>query len=282
MTGKKNLDFIKAAELLKEELQENYDNYGITTYWIVDDTFNDNEYKLNLIRDVVKQLTFQPIFWAYIRLDLLHSKKQIDILYDIGIRGFYFGVETLNKKAGAVVGKGFDPAKQIESIRELRQRYGNTVQLHGSLIIGLPNEDEESVRYTFDRLISQDIPLHSFDFKPLMIDTINPFLWSSEFSKNYKDYGYKELGVVGKFIDWQNEHMTFSHAQDIAKEFKSISVESDDFHISAWVLWSLKNFGHDNFEELIGLKFKEGDWHNWSKQKEQYIRNYKEQLWKLI
>jgi hypothetical protein len=98
MNGKKNLDFVKDVELLRKELQDTYDKFGVSTYSIVDDTFNDNEYKLDLILEAVKQLTFKPIFWAYTRLDLLETKKQIEKLYEIGVRGYYFGIETLNKE----------------------------------------------------------------------------------------------------------------------------------------------------------------------------------------
>ena len=283
MNGKQNLDFIKNAELLRVELQENYDNYGITTYWIVDDTFNDNDTKLDMILDVVKQLTFQPIFWSYVRVDLMSTKDQIDKLYAIGLRGFYFGLETLNKKAGAVIGKGYDPNKQIETICELRRRYGNSVQLHGSFIAGLPKEDHASLNYTFERLMDGSIPLHSFDFKPLVLEKTDQFAWTSEFGKNYKDYGYTELGVIGgRYIDWANEYMTFTTAQEIVKQFKDTSLASDRFGISGLILFSLKNYGYDNFEELVNTSHKGADWHQWSLRKEQYIQEYKEKLWTLI
>ena len=49
MNGKQNLDFVKDPELLYQELSDNYKNFGIKHYMIVDDTFNDHKEKLESI-----------------------------------------------------------------------------------------------------------------------------------------------------------------------------------------------------------------------------------------
>ena len=109
LNGKKKLDFIKHPDLLRQELQSNFDKFGISTYQIVDDTFNDNETKLEMILEAIEQLTFKPKFWAYTRLDLMHLKPHtVDQLYKIGLRAFFFGIETTHPLAGKIVGKGFD------------------------------------------------------------------------------------------------------------------------------------------------------------------------------
>ena len=241
MNGKQNLDFVKDVNVLREELQLNYDQFGIYTYSIVDDTFNDNDYKLDLILDAVKQLTFQPIFWAYIRLDLLHSKQHFDKLYAIGIRACYFGIETLNKKSGSIVGKGMDPQKQIQTLRELRDTYGNTIALHGSFIIGLPGESIESVTDTFNLVMDGSIPLHSFDFKALYIERAGAVAWNSEFALNYEKYGYTEIDGTGSHINWQNEHMNHTQAIELDHKFRIISENSNRLHIPGQPIWSLMN-----------------------------------------
>ena len=71
LNGKQNLDFIRNSNILYEEMQSSYDKYGVSSFYILDDTFNDSVYKLDILQATVKRLTFQPKFWAYTRLDLI-------------------------------------------------------------------------------------------------------------------------------------------------------------------------------------------------------------------
>ena len=281
MNGKQNLDFVKDVNVLREELQLNYDQFGIYTYSIVDDTFNDNDYKLDLILDAVKQLTFQPIFWAYIRLDLLHSKQHFDKLYAIGIRACYFGIETLNKKSGSIVGKGMDPQKQIQTLRELRDTYGNTIALHGSFIIGLPGESIESVTDTFNLVMDGSIPLHSFDFKALYIERAGAVAWNSEFALNYEKYGYTEIDGTGSHINWQNEHMNHTQAIELDHKYRIISENSNRLHIPGQPIWSLMNYDY-SLDYLLNLEHVDTPWADFVNAKEIYIKQYKEDLNKLL
>jgi radical SAM superfamily enzyme YgiQ (UPF0313 family) len=282
MTGKKNLDFIKDIELLRRELQDTYDQFGIKTYSIVDDTFNDNNYKLDLIAEAVKQLTFKPEFWAYIRLDLLGTKNQIERLYDIGVRGCYFGIETLNKETGKIVGKGHDRNKQIATIQDLRQAYGNDIALHGSFIIGLPKESIASVTNTFNQLMDNSIPLHTFDFKALFIERADKVAWTSEFGRNYATYGYEDRGdIFDKYVDWKNEHMTVHDALELERNFRKISQTSDRLYVPNMSIWSMMNYNY-SLDYLLNLLHKNVDWHNLTQSKTSYISEYKEKLNKLL
>jgi len=101
MRGKKSTDFLRDESIIADELIYNYENYGITSYSLDDDTFNDSDEKLDMMLRVRKKLNFTPAFWCYARLDLLTIRPdQIDKMYDIGVRSIYLGVETLNRAAG--------------------------------------------------------------------------------------------------------------------------------------------------------------------------------------
>ena len=282
MNGKKNLDFVKDAELIRQELQDTYDRYGITTYSIVDDTFNDNDYKLDVILSAVKQLTFQPIFWAYIRLDLITTKKHIDKLYAIGVRSFYFGIETLNRETGKIVGKGFDAKKQIKAVQDLRNKYGDSITLHGSFIIGLPKESAECVTNTFNLLLDGTMPLHTFDFKALFIERGDKVSWRSEFGQNYEQYGYKDIGTIyDKYVLWQNEYMDMHRAIALEQEFRTIAQTKHESGIAGQALWSLMNYGY-TLEELLSWKHKDINWHELTLHKSNYITEYKDKLNMLL
>ena len=282
MNGKQNLDFVKSIELLRQELQDTYNRYGVTTYSIVDDTFNDNDYKLDLILEAVKQLTFQPKFWSYTRIDLLHTKKQIDKLFKIGVRGFYFGIETMHQESSRLIGKGYAPEKQVAAMKDLRDRYGNEITMHGSFMIGLPKDSIANVTDTFEKLMDQRIPLHSFDFKALFLDRVENVNWASELSKNFKNYGYEDHGTVfNKYVNWKNDYTSFEEAWELETKFRKIFQNSANYHIPGQPVWSLVNYGYP-LEYLTNLLHKDIPWSDLAHHKIKYLADYKQQLNDII
>jgi hypothetical protein len=278
MNGKNNLDFVRNTELIRNELQRNYDQFGVLDYSILDDTFNDNEYKLNLMLEAVQKLSFQPVFWAYTRLDLLTTKQHVNKLYDIGLRSFYFGIETMNPKTGRIIGKGFNRERQIETIQDIRSRYPD-VAMHGSFIIGLPEESKESVIETFEKCLSQEIPLHSWLFKALRLYKPSMAAWSSELDLHYPKYGYEQLPTPedSAMINWRNPYMDCVEAADLAKEFHDRSMNSDHIMASGTTVWPLKNYGYSQ-EYLHNLTVKDIDWYQLTQDKEKFVSAYKQQL----
>jgi radical SAM superfamily enzyme YgiQ (UPF0313 family) len=248
----------------------------------MDDTFNDNDEKLDQILSAIKRLSFQPIFWSYARLDLMSLKpERINKMYDIGVRALYFGIETMNDRTGRIVGKGHDRNKQIDTIRELRNRYGNNLIMHGSFIIGLPEESIESIENTFNALMDETIPLHTFHFKTLRISR-NRTIWPSEFDLNYEKYGYVDQDPSMPLeLDWRSSFMTRNQAIELEEKFHRISHAGDRFHVNAIHIWELANFGYE-FETLANMKSNQLDWHKISQQKEVYINQYKSMLFSWI
>lgn len=194
LRGKKSKDFVRSEESLYNELNDNYKKYGITSYYIVDDTFNDHVEKLETMLAVVERLEFKPVFWAYLRLDLICTRPQtLDMLVKIGVRAMFFGIETLNPHAAKSVGKGHSIPDQIRMIRHIKETYTN-VYLHGSFIIGLPGDTVDTQVSSLDRLISGDIPLDSWKFKPLSITKVGArHPHNSDLELDYKKFGYEMM-----------------------------------------------------------------------------------------
>jgi len=284
MTGKKVLDFVKHEEILKQELEDTYKKYGIRHYTIVDDTFNDHPQKLESIRRVVKQLSFQPIFWAFLRLDLLHIRPEtIPIIYDIGIRAMFFGIETLNPATGKAIGKGHDRNKQIETIKHIAKTYPD-VSMHGSFIVGLPYESVESCTTTSEMLNSQEIPLSSWNFYPLYLFNPKQFAFNSELSLKFPEYGYEDLGTPDSnlTINWKNEHMTHEDAKRLANEFIDESRKNDHFKLTGLVSYHLLNLGYE-FDQSKTTAWKDVDWFTFEKKdRPRFIDGYKTKLLDLI
>lgn len=285
MNGKQNLDFIRNTELIQQELQNNYDKYGIKNYYIIDDTFNDSEVKLDAMLAAVKKLSFQPYFWAYTRLDLIARKiSTFQKLYDIGLRGFYFGIETMHNKTGRIIGKGYSRDKQIRTIQYIRNNFPD-VLLHGSFIIGLPEEPLTSCQQTFDEIMSSRIPLHSFNFKGLVLYKNARVAWNSELSSNFQEYGYKEIPEVAAHsgrpdFNWSSEYTNRDDAEKLAVSFNETGQKSDMFRLPGQFLWATLNYYHD-FGSISKMQYNEIDWAQFTQQKQEYIAEYKKQLFEL-
>jgi radical SAM superfamily enzyme len=284
LNGKQNLDFIRHTDILYEELQSSYDKYKVENFYILDDTFNDNEYKLDVLLQAIKRLTFQPKFWAYTRLDLIaQNNSLIDKLYDIGLRGIYFGIETLNKRTGLIIGKGFDRDKQISTITKIRNRFDNKVLMHGSFILGLPEEPIDSMRHTFNQLMDESIPLHTFIFHGLRLSKSESVPFNSELGKNFKDYGYTEINndVNSTTVNWINENLDHSMAIRLANEFNGAAQNSNRLYIPGQLGFSLKNLGYSD-DYISNTKYKELDWTQITIRKDLYITKYKETLYNTL
>jgi radical SAM superfamily enzyme YgiQ (UPF0313 family) len=231
LNGKQSLDYLKNFDLIYNELLNNYNNYNITKYRLLDDTFNDTEEKIDIMLDIVKKLPFQPQFGGYARLDLLAAKPQtIQKLFDMGFRHMFFGIETLNKKSGSIVGKGGDPDKLVQTVVDMKKLYGDEITLHGSFICGLPAESKQSVTETMQRLISRQLPLDTVTYYPLAILKKTAHVWDSAFNLDFEKYGYTELLAPDHhntaFVNWQNEHMSYYEALDLIKDF-SVNYKSN-------------------------------------------------------
>lgn len=285
LIGKKNNDYIRDSEQLYKELQSNYDKFGVRYYYIIDDTFNDNQYKLECLLAAVKRLNFQPLFWAYTRLDLVaRNHDNFQLLYDIGVRGYYFGIETLDNTAGKLIGKGYDKEKMVEAIRIMRQRYSD-VLMHGSFIVGLPEESLDSCTNTFERIISQDIPLHSFNFKGLMLFDNDKVSWTSDLSLNYQKYGYEKIpevhGNSRVDINWQNNYTNRDEASKLSQQFNQIGQQHDMFHVPGQAAWGLLNYDQE-YDDIIKLQYKNIDWPVLEQKRHKFIGEYKNQLYKFL
>ena len=285
MNGKQNLDFIRDAELIRIELQNNYDRFGIKNYYIIDDTFNDSDYKLDAMLSAVKKLSFQPYFWAYTRLDLVaRNLDSFKKLYDIGLRGYYFGIETMHEKTGRIIGKGYSRQKQIEAIQHIRTHYSD-VLLHGSFIIGLPDEPESSWNDTFNNIMSQQIPLHSFGFSGLKLYKNDRVPWNYELSRDYEKFGYQQIPETSKHnridFNWANNIVTRDRAEEIATEFTNAGRQSKFYQAPGQLAWALLNYFHD-YDAVSQINYRTIDWPNMELRKELFTTVYKKKLLNLV
>lgn len=233
MNGKQQLDFVRDVELLRTELMDNYTKFGIVTYNIVDDTFNDSTEKLIALRDMIITLPFTPTFWCYARLDLICTRPEtLKILYEIGIRAMFFGIETLDSASGRKIGKGFSREKQIAMIANISETYPD-MDMHGSFITGCPGETVESVMDTVRALESGEIKLNTWRAFLLFIHKVGNQPYESDITLTYTKHGYEAQSIPSKvlldadnIINWKNSEMDFDTACELSRRFNDVSRRS--------------------------------------------------------
>ena len=283
LRGKNNLDYIRHAEILRDELMSNYKKFGITHYRLVDDTFNDHTDKLLMFRDLVKSLPFQPYFWCYARLDLLTTRPEtIDLLYEIGCRALYFGIETMNERTGRHIGKGFSRSRQNETIVYIKEKYPD-IMLHGSLIIGLPGDTEDDILSTFNRLVNQEIKLDTWSLRPMVLFKPGTVTFTSSFEDNMEKHGYSvEKETDDYYIHWKNENFTFIQAYNLSNELMKKSFQSANYKLDGHLVFQYVELGYDIFE-LMKINFREWDFHKIAKEDHpNFIDTYKRIMLELI
>jgi len=207
LNGKKSNDFIKHMDYLYEEFLTNYERFGITSYIFSDDTFNDSTEKLENILTVVKRLPFKLRFTTYLRLDLLHAHpRQIQLLKDLGLQFAIFGIESINDKRLRAIGKGLPFQRLKDTLKKLKEVWGDDVITFASFIFGLPYETKETVEYMHKWLSEEGLDyLHEIRSLPFFISrATDANIHKSDISLDFEKYGYSYPHVEGKH-GWFNE-----------------------------------------------------------------------------
>ncbi|THB73381.1 MAG: radical SAM protein [Gammaproteobacteria bacterium] len=214
--GKSIGDMTKTADTLRQELIRNYELFGTTNYYIVDDTINDSMWKIEFLQTIFTNLPFKIRFTSFGRLDLIWKYPEMaDMLKEIGMVGVNFGIETLHQEAGRLVGKGLGEKRIKEALHTCKKSWGDDVNITGNFICGLPKEPLESIKKTFDWLLSDDCPIDCVSVFPLFISR------KRNSSRMDKDKSGKFLcEFVGDHdYEWRHEHLSFSGAVSLRNSF---------------------------------------------------------------
>lgn len=189
LIGKKKTDFLRDHRNIRDELLYNYETHGTTNYIIAEDTFNDSVEKLENLASAVESLPFRPQFVSYLRFDLILAKPHtLDLLRTIGIRGAYFGIESLNDEDSRLIRKGNSSQKIKEGLLWWTQE-AEEIATYVSMIIGLPNTTEEQAWRDNEWLSKSGI--NWWAWGTLYFADTAKNLYTSDFSHNYQKYGYE-------------------------------------------------------------------------------------------
>jgi radical SAM superfamily enzyme YgiQ (UPF0313 family) len=250
LIGKKVGDWQKHGSVLRDELVRNYELYGTTHYMFSDELINESLPKMQLIHEVFTKLPFNISYTAYARLDLIWRYPEMrEMMLETGAVSLQFGIETLNDVAGKKIGKGLGEKKIKDTLAYIGETWKGKIITSSNFIIGLPGEDEASIRRTFDYLTSDECSLDIFTFLPLHIRTESDGRSSSKIERDPKKFGFQII----KDEPWVNDQMNFATAQGLVKEFWSNPkmLQRSKFAAATW-LGRILNLGY-SMEEIFKM-----------------------------
>lgn len=225
LIGKNKLDYLRNIDDIVDEYTHNYQEHGVTRYFVVEDTINDSEEKVDMLLEISKRLPFKLELMGYMRADLLAAKPQtIAKLVDAGFKGMHFGIETFNEKAGQIIGKGMAPARMKETLIGIKRAHPGLF-LNSTFIVGLPYETRDEINATVDWIIESKA-LDFWSFNPLMIPKHDETVYHSYFTDNYRLYGYQPF----KDEEYANYEQQIEKLSFGLKWFKNV------------ILWKNTNF----------------------------------------
>lgn len=204
--GKKKFDYLKPNETVKKYFLHNYERWGTTSYIMLDDTFNDSEFKIDGFLDITRSLPFKIEYAAYIRADLVHRfDGMAEKLAESGLRGAFFGIESLHPRASQIVGKGWSGRHAREFVPHVVHTvWQNKITAHCGLIVGLPGETQEDLQSSLQWANDNNINVIFFGLQ--VTNNLHERSYVSEFERNAEKYGFK-FDAQGK---WYND--TWSRA----------------------------------------------------------------------
>jgi len=136
---------------VKESIKYLMDN-GSRVIKFLDRTFNANKNTLDLMQFIIDNNNNQTVFQFEITGDIL-DPSIIEYLNNNAPKGlfrFEIGIQSINYETNYLVDRFQDNEKLFNNIKMIQD--GNVIDLHLDLIAGLPKEDIESFKNTFDQV----------------------------------------------------------------------------------------------------------------------------------
>jgi radical SAM superfamily enzyme YgiQ (UPF0313 family) len=240
--GKKKNDYIRDFELVKREMLHNYEKWGVTNYYLLDDTFNDNQVKLEAWVEMVKTLPFKIHYSCYMRPDLLHAHQDNAVeLSEVGLASTFLGVESFHPEAANMVGKAWSGKHAKEWLPKLyHDLWKEKTTFRMGFIAGLPPDTFKDLMSTHDWAVSNKLPNWIWHGLNISRDASNA--WTSEFDRNAEKYGFEWFTQDGSVL-WRTKYSNAILANDWATSLNTLARPHQK--MNCWTLIELGNYGYD-------------------------------------
>lgn len=273
--NKNHIDYHKNTDQIANEIKNNYEKWGTTKYIIVDDTFNESTEKINNVYNAIKQSNVDIEFSAYLRLDLLERfPQQVQLLKDMGLRSAFLGIETLNEKAGKSIGK--NSYRVIDELERIRDIWKEDVSIYGSLIAGLPYENQDTINEWMQIIYDREHLLELYVLGALGIDQSSSF--KSKISQNPEKYGY----TFDMYGNWTNNvDFTLNEAKDISQDWMTKGWQNSRFKLAGSDLMGIQSLGF-SFDQIKKWQLNNIDYCALELKYGEIVSSYKNSLLKYL
>ena len=267
--GKAKNDFSRNMECIKNELVDNYTRWGVTTYYMLDDTFNADQDRMKEFWQMTQTLSFKLNFATYLRADLLNAHPDTQyMLLESGLKGAYLGIESFHPKASALIGKNWSPKAKEYLPRLDRDIWKRKVNFQVGLICGLPPESFDECLETNQWLIDNEMPSWAWHALNINRDAHDEF--KSDFDTNAEQYGFRWTTLDGKPM-WQTEFCNRKMAQEWEVHFTEISKPHQ--RLTGWHLMETASYGY-NLDDMLFTKQVNWPWRDVNRKRKEFLTNY--------
>lgn len=249
--GVRKKDFERDRKAIVDEFLYAYQQHGIKKFLVSDSTFNDTDEKIDLLLEISKLIPEPIQVVCFLRLDLLYKQSGLlDKLVEAGVVAVHFGIDSLNKETGKLIGKTVDPELLVQYLKDIKLQYPNLF-IYGTFIAGLPMDTAEKQREICEWL-NKELPMDMWFWFPLSIKNNNGSgEVLSPIEQDYEKYGYRESSdqinmlPVGRgirdrslnLVSWENDHLTLSKAILLCKELNDISAKN--IKCNPWMIFDM-------------------------------------------
>jgi anaerobic magnesium-protoporphyrin IX monomethyl ester cyclase len=131
-----------------DEIDRLYHTYGVKTYKIIDEMFVLNDRHVKGICELLaaKPYAAELNIWAYARVDTIKF-SQLPLLRSAGIRWLALGIESGSEHVRDGAEKSLDQSEIVDIVNQIKDADINVI---GNFIFGLPDDDTETMRQTFE------------------------------------------------------------------------------------------------------------------------------------
>jgi anaerobic magnesium-protoporphyrin IX monomethyl ester cyclase len=137
----------RSPEKVMEEIDVLVKQYGVRNIRILDNVFTIRQNLVEQLCDLIIARGYDLNFWAYARVESIRSLELLQKMKKAGVNWLAYGIEAASERVRQAVDK---PSNQkiIDRAVEWTQQAG--ISIVGNFIFGLPEDDLESVRESFE------------------------------------------------------------------------------------------------------------------------------------
>lgn len=255
---------LNTVERVRQSCQTAYDLFGMTNFFLADDTINEVNSKLEVLAEVSEQLTFTPDFMAFARLDVMGAKpEQIELMKRAHVNTLFFGIESLNPDVTKGIRKGGKPERNYDIMRMLKRDFPEAFT-YGNFIIGLEGDSEADIWQHMHQIVEEQL-MTSAGCNPLRIyPDLDNWENMSEIDRDPEAYGYKlqdEHTFAGQYgydaRAWKNSWTTNAKAGALSFEIDQFLARNLQSAYTAHEMHSIKTLLpgliHTDYNHSLGL-----------------------------